>query len=281
MVRRTVCITAAFAMLGALALSPATAQEEHPWQFSELSGNKIAWSCTGTGKPAMIMIAGSGLGAHDSFGRIYHNYDGPGRLCMYDRAGLGQSSFGAPKTRTLDQLVEELHGVIKAASLNDTILIAHSFGGFIARAYTAKYPTDVRGILFLDVAHEDWLPHLKAKMVSSDWAIFERILTWNERIYHEDYWEAQEAMRSIGLPADLPISVLSRGIPHATIRRERLSDAGMDLYESEHLALQEKIAALSKNSRHRVARYSSHIFNDYDPWIVIEEIGRLGKRLAK
>ncbi len=58
-----------------------------------------------------------------------------------------------------------------------------------------------------------------------------------------------------------------------------MSYAGVDLYESEHNALQAKLADLSSNTEHRVAHYSSHDFNDYDPWLVIEEIKLLVGRL--
>ncbi len=268
-------------LLSALVSASAIAQQEHKWQLTEVAGNKITWSCVGEGQPMVVLVAGGGLTAHDSFGRIYHSYDGPGRLCMYDRASLGESKFSEPKTRTLEQLVDELHGVVAANAWGDAALVAHSFGGFIARAYAQKYPKEVRGILFLDVAQEDWLPRLKAKMSGSDWAIMERILAWNERTFHEDYFQAQEAVRGIKLPSGLPITVLSRGIPHTRIRLERMSYEGVDLYENEHNALQSKIAELSSNSEHRIARYSSHVFNDYDPWIVLEEIKLLIKRLPE
>lgn len=276
--KRTVAFIAAVALCQSV-LGPAVAQEEHEWQFTPVAGNDIAWSCRGDGQPTMILIAGGGLSAHDSFGRVYHNYSGPGRVCMYDRAGLGKSTFPNPKTRALDQLVEELRAVTVANSWSDAVLVAHSFGGFIARAYAHTYPTEVRGILFLDVAQEDWLPRLKEKMSASDWAIMERILAWTERTFHEDYWEAQEAVRATRLRQDLPITVLSRGIPHTRIRVERMSYEAIDIHENEHNALQGKIAALSSNSEHRVARYSSHVFNDFDPWIVIEEMKLLAERL--
>jgi pimeloyl-ACP methyl ester carboxylesterase len=255
------------------------AQQEHEWQFSEVTGNKIAWSCMGEGYPTMVLVAGGGLSAHDSFGRIYHNYDGPGRLCMYDRAGLGESEFVDPRTRTLDQLVDELHQVSELNAWGEFVLVAHSFGGFIARAYAHTYPAEVRGILFLDVAQEDWIPRLRQKMNPDDWAIMERIIGWNERTFHEDYLEAQEAVRATKLRENLPITVLSRGIPHTRIRIERMSYEGIDIFENEHNALQAKVAALSSNSQHRIARYSSHIFNDFDPWVVIDEIKALVKRL--
>jgi pimeloyl-ACP methyl ester carboxylesterase len=255
------------------------AQEDHEYQLTPISGNRIAWSCEGDGAPTIVLIAGSGLSAHDSFGRIFHSYDGPGRICMYDRAGMGKSVFAQPITRTTDQLTAELHQLAAIEDWGQLIVVAHSFGGFIARAYADEYRREVVGMLLLDVAHEDWLPHLQAKMSDSDWSIMEQVVEWNERSYYEDYFEAQEAARSTRLQEDLPITILSRGIPHTRIRLARMSYAGIDLYEAEHSTLQAKLEALSSRTEHRIARYSSHDFNESDPWLVIEEIKLLIGRL--
>jgi pimeloyl-ACP methyl ester carboxylesterase len=110
-----------------------------------------------------VLVAGGDLDAHASFGRIYHNYKGRGRICMYDRAGLGQSSFNSPKTRTLKELSTEWHELSQRQQWGSAILVAHSFGGFIARAYASDHPVQVRGLLLLDVAHEDWLPRFESK----------------------------------------------------------------------------------------------------------------------
>lgn len=103
---------------------------------------------------------------------------------MYDRAGVGNSTFAAPHTRTLDDLVEELHELSVNEDWGKLVLVAHSFGGFIGRAFASKYPDEVLGVLFLDVAHEDWMPRLQAKMSSADWAIMQGILDWNTRTLH-------------------------------------------------------------------------------------------------
>ena len=256
------------------------AQDEHVFSFSPVAGNRLAWSCEGAGEPTIALIAGGGLDAHDSFGRIYHAYDGPGRICMYDRAGIGESNFSKPHTRTLDELVEELHDLSVNEHWGDLVLVPHSFGGFIGRAFADKYPDETLAILLIDVAHEDWLPRLRAKMSPEDWAIMEGILDWNTRTFHEDFLNAQESMRGTKLRDGLPITVLSRGIPHTTVRVARMSYEGVDLYEAEHQALQAKLSELSSDSEHRVAKYSSHLFNDYDPWLVIDEIKRLVSRLG-
>jgi len=255
------------------------AQESHEFEFAEIDGNAIAWSCEGSGRPTVALIAGGGLSAHDSFGRIYHAWDGPGRICMYDRAGIGTSTFAQPKVRTLDDLVEELHALAAGQDWGDLVLVAHSFGGFIGRAYADKYPDSVSALLLLDIAHEDWLPRLEQQMSSDDWAIMQRILDWNTRTFHEDFHQAQEAVRNTSLRATLPITVIARGIPHTNIRLEGMSYAGLDVYENEHRALQPTLVGLSANAEYRVARYSSHIFNDWDPWLVIDEIKALIDRL--
>ena len=161
------------------------------------------------------------------------------------------------------------------------LLVAHSFGGFIARAVASDYPDEVLGILFLDAEHEDWMPRLQAEMNPDDWSIMESILDWNTRTFHEDFIEAQEAVRNTTLPEDLPITVISRGIPHVQIRLEGMSYRGIDLFDGEHNVLQARLAHLSWNSEHRIAHYSSHMINDFDPWLVIDEIQLLVARLSE
>ena len=268
-------------LLALLSPTLCLAQETHEWETSHVAGNEIAWSCEGTGTPTFVLIAGLGLDAHASFGRIFHGYDGVGQVCFYDRAGMGESTFANPQTRTLDQLVAELHDVVVQAGWSDIVLVPHSFGGFIARAYASEYKAETRGILFLDAMHEDWLPRLAEEMLPADWAIMERILQWNVQSFHEDFTQAQEALRDKRIRSDVPITVISRGIPHVQIRLEHMSYDGLDLFDNEHRILQSKLARLSTDSQHRIARYSSHMINDYDPWLVIEEMKLLAVRLAQ
>lgn len=268
-------------MLFTLSAWCAWGQSEHTYQFETIDDNEIAWSCTGEGNPTILLIAGMGLAAHPSFDRIFHGYQGPGRICMYDRAGLGESTFSRPRLRTLDELVEELYALSSRKGWRPAILVPHSFGGFIARAYAAAYPDYVSGIVFLDVAHEDWLPSMKSEMTQSDWTVMERIIAWNGREFHEDYVEGQEAMLGIRLPKHLPITIVTRGVPHTQIRLERLSYAGVDIYERTHQELQYDLMNLTEDAQHRYARVASHMINQFDPWLVLEEIEKMVDRLDR
>lgn len=79
---------------------------------------------------------------------------------MYDRAGMGSSEFVEPRTRSLQELASELHELVQRETWGDVVLVAHSFGGFVARAFASEYPDEVLGALFLDAEHEDWMPRL-------------------------------------------------------------------------------------------------------------------------
>jgi pimeloyl-ACP methyl ester carboxylesterase len=199
---------------------------------------------------------------------------------MYDRAGIGTSTFPHPKNRTLAELANELHVLSVTQKWGPLILVAHSFGGFVARAYAAEYSNETLGILFLDAVHEDWLPRLKGEMTPADWAIMDNTVSWTLRTFHEDFYQAQEAVRGLAIRNDLPITVISRGLPHTTVRVAGMSYEGVDLFNAEHNALQAKLIALSSNVEHRVARYSSHIVDDTDPLLVIEEIEKLLNRVS-
>jgi hypothetical protein len=108
------------------------------------------------------------------------------------------------------------------------------------------------------LAHR-WRQDPKQKMPPADWAIMERVLQWNIKSFGEDYEQGQEVARASRFPAALPITVITRGLVHSQIRLERMSYAGIDVFDGEHESLQEKLAKLSSRSEHRVAKYASHL----------------------
>lgn len=81
------------------------------------------------------------------------------RVASYDRAGLGWSEL-SPLPRTLDQLVHELRTLLESAGIaGPHILVAHSYGGLIARHFAALHPDEIRALVLVDpVPISDWSP---------------------------------------------------------------------------------------------------------------------------
>jgi pimeloyl-ACP methyl ester carboxylesterase len=79
------------------------------------------------------------------------------RACSYDRAGLAWSE-ASTTPRLMPTLVDELHQVIQQAHLPAPfVLVGHSFGGLVIRAFTRAYPAEVGGLVFVDTLHpEEW-----------------------------------------------------------------------------------------------------------------------------
>ena len=79
------------------------------------------------------------------------------RVCSYDRAGLGWSEK-CRELRTVPQMVSELSSLLANAGISPPyILVGHSFGGLLVRAFAHLRPADVVGLVLVDpVSLEHW-----------------------------------------------------------------------------------------------------------------------------
>jgi pimeloyl-ACP methyl ester carboxylesterase len=110
--------------------------------------------CSGSGSPTVIMDSGLGVPAVGWY-QAQPEIAKFTRVCSYDRAGYGWSTPG-PMPRTTDQIVKELHALlVNSGEKGPYVFLAHSFGGYNVRVYTARYPNDVAGLVLVDTSHED------------------------------------------------------------------------------------------------------------------------------
>jgi pimeloyl-ACP methyl ester carboxylesterase len=117
-------------------------------------GVSLSLNCTGSGSPTVVMDTGLGVPAV-GWDLIQPDVAKYTRVCSYDRAGYGWSTPGA-MPRTSDQIAKELYALLTAAGEKPPyILVAHSFGGFNVRIFTAQHPNDVVGLVLVDTSHED------------------------------------------------------------------------------------------------------------------------------
>ncbi len=123
----------------------------------DIGGYELAWMCQGEGSPTIIAEAG-----YDSAGTstVFESM-GPmsdiSRVCTYDRAGTGTSDPRPPGMHVTG-LVEanELHAVLEGAAIPPPyVVVAHSYGGFIARLFAATYAKETAGLILIDSSHED------------------------------------------------------------------------------------------------------------------------------
>lgn len=257
--------------------------EEHVWQTVKVAGNTIAYSCQGKGERTVLLLAGMGLDVHASFKNIYHRFERANyQICMYDRAGMGQSRFVKPQVRSLQQLSDEMAAVVKANGWQNLVLVPHSFGGLLARQYVSDHPEQVRGVLFADTVHESWYALMQQAMTKQGWQIMQKIIGWERDSHsHEDFVEAVHAAKSFKFPANLPITVLSRGLPMTNLGPAGMSQRDMDAFNTSWTLAQFQLSLLSSDSRHQKLFYSNHFIDEQDPVTVLEELSLLLARIEQ
>jgi pimeloyl-ACP methyl ester carboxylesterase len=258
----------------------ATAADAPGEQFAKVGSNRLAWECRGEGSKTVLLIAGMGLDAHATYKNTFRNFALPGyQVCLYDRAGVGKSTPQSA-ARPLRVLADELDGLVKERGWHDVVLVAHSFGGMIARTYAQAHPESVRGIAFVDCVHESWYPAMKRAMSPDGWRTMDMIINWErDKNSHEDFAEAVQAMHAGGRTLDLPVTVLSRGLPFTNIRQAKMSYDDVDAFNTTWDAAQFELTKVAGDMRHVRMRYAAHLFDEQDPWLVLDEIGLLITRV--
>jgi pimeloyl-ACP methyl ester carboxylesterase len=120
-----------------------------PGRFLESGGSLLHLNEQGSGGPAVILeagVAGSSLG----WALVQPLLSAFARTCSYDRAGLGFSGR-VTGPRTVEQMISDLRNLLAKAEIPPPyILVGHSFGGLLIRAYSNVYPEEVAGLVFVD-----------------------------------------------------------------------------------------------------------------------------------
>lgn len=126
-----------------------------PGEWIDVGGHRLHAVCRGEGSPLVLLesgIAASSL----SWSVVQPAIATFTRVCAYDRAGLAWSD--APSCpRLFTRIVEDLAAVLTHLSSGERcVLVGHSFGSFLIRAYAARHPDRVAGIVLVDPPTE-WL----------------------------------------------------------------------------------------------------------------------------
>src|SRR5436305_5577265 len=115
-----------------------------PGRLVDLGGHRLHVNCTGSSGPVIVVENGLGDFSSDWI-LVQTRVEKFARICTYDRAGYAWSDPG-PMPRTYLQLNLELHDALsKLGERGPYILVGHSFGGAVVRAYAAAYPREVAG----------------------------------------------------------------------------------------------------------------------------------------
>jgi pimeloyl-ACP methyl ester carboxylesterase len=114
-----------------------------------VDGHAVHLFCTGSGTRTYLLDAGAGGGVFEWW-RLQPLLAKTGRVCAFDRSGLGWSdpSGGGHDAATS---ADELAALVRAAKIPAPfVYVGHSLGANIAIVYRKKYPRDVSALVLIE-----------------------------------------------------------------------------------------------------------------------------------
>ena len=261
-------------------------------------GRALYLECRGEGVPPVVIVAGAKASAEDWTESVPGKPDvfdaiaGFTRVCAYDRPGTPVG--GEPRSRS-DPVAQPRSAALAAADLEaliaaagiatPVVLVAHSYGGVIARLFARTHPDDVAGMVLVDALSEG----LRAAETPEEWAtqlgLLSGDMTETLKLYPEieqlsidesfDALEAAPPLRPMPLAvlsADHPWGPLVAGlIADGTLAPDTPPNAG---YVTDRAAKvsQARLAAAVPGARHVTDTDSGHEIHKDQPQLVIDQI---------
>ena len=169
-------VGAALDVIGYSDSAQATTDPTTPDDFAKVfpvDGHGVYIQCVGRGSPAIVLISGAGVSSAswDYVGDTTDTVNPPKkspeavepqlarvtRVCSYDRPGtIGfddspSRSSAVPQPTTAQDDARTLHDALHVAGVpSPYVLVAHSWGGFIATTYERLYRNQVDGMVLID-----------------------------------------------------------------------------------------------------------------------------------
>jgi len=171
----------------------------------EVDGARVAYSCRGQGKPAVVLEAGTDSPGINSFPEaMVVPIAEVTTVCTYNRLGTGGGTDAPPdRSRSLDDLIAVLDGTLEALQLEPPYVMAgQSGGGNVAIAYARAHPDRVAALIPIEAYRDD-----PAKMRAEQ---KKEGFTWADNPEHMDWVQASVAQAAYDFPfGSFPVAVIS------------------------------------------------------------------------
>ncbi len=123
-----------------------------PGRLVRFNERRMHIHVTGEGTPTVVFESGMGASCL-SWTLVQPRVAQFTCAASYDRAGHGWSD-PAPEPRTARQIAQELHALLDATGVpGPYVLVGHSFGGYVNRAFVHLYRDEVAGMVLVDSVH--------------------------------------------------------------------------------------------------------------------------------
>ena len=171
------CAAAVLAVTCAVPATVATAGPAAAASSSVVSHRLRSWSgyvgstdgvrlwvhSAGGGAPGarVVVLVHGGPGLSLTYLKIFDRLASPGeQIVSYDQRGAGRSTQPTSNKYGITAQVSDLDSVRRWTGAAQVTIVGHSWGGFVAAAYTAQHPGHVAALALVDALPPDWAAFL-------------------------------------------------------------------------------------------------------------------------
>lgn len=154
-----------------------------PGRFVEVNGRRMHIQVAGEGTPAVVFESGMGASSL-SWTFVQPEVAQFARAVTYDRAGHGWSD-PAREPLTARRIAQDLDALLRAAGMpGPYVLVGHSFGGYVIRAFADLYRDNVAGMVLVDSLHPaEWKNPTAEQLRTIEVGLrYARVVVWLARL---------------------------------------------------------------------------------------------------
>jgi pimeloyl-ACP methyl ester carboxylesterase len=143
-----------------------------PGRMVGIPGSRMHLLRLGAGAPSIVLEAGIAASSLN-WSVLQPALATSTTTYSYDRAGFGWSASDNSAC-TLAKLTDDLHALVAGAPVPAPfILVAHSFGSYIATVYARRFPNELAGVVLVDpLTPEEWIeptPEQRSRLRRGTW----------------------------------------------------------------------------------------------------------------
>ena len=248
----------------------------------DIGGCSIQIDCLGVGTPTVIVETELNASAtnNPAWRAIAQRVAQLTQICLYDRAGRGESDPPPAGKRSSDDIVADLHLALARAGITRPYLLAgHSIGGIFALDFVRLHPREVAGVVLIDSSHPEQVAGWRRVFPNPTPGEPEAVTHAREVLKNMDHADNPEsidigesyaeagALQSLG---SRPLIVLTHSSKWKMV--PNLPEPVLAKLEAEDQRLQRCFLKLSRRSRQMVAASAGHELPEEDPDLVVAGI---------
>jgi pimeloyl-ACP methyl ester carboxylesterase len=239
------------------------------------NARRLYLRCVGSGGPTVVLEAGFG-GSSADWRDVQPRLARHGRICAYDRAGLG-NSVAMPGLHDAGDEVRDLRRLLQVARMAPPyVLVGHSYGGLLVRLFAHAHPGEVAGMVLVDAVGRDQMRRQLAIWPRSVFPAVRRELARTPRD-GVDLAAGAALDRRVDSLRAMPLAVITAGRHDAEwgAAPNRLR-WGLDRL---WIRMQDELAGLSRDHVHVVALHSDHFVQRLDgqPIVVLRAVDAVAR----